>query len=106
MSWICKQDPLLAFKKSGVYYIRLTELAKREGFNLVSALMIRHVKWIKATHLARISGVPHRTMMSWCKSRPNFAKRISNTWYVDLELLGADDDQIAQLLGQFRQSED
>lgn len=106
MSWICKKDTALAFKKQGVYFIRLTELAKRPGFTLISALMIPHSRWIKATDLARISGVPLQTMNTWCRNRPNFAKRISNTWYVDLELLGATDEQIEQLLGQSSQSED
>ena len=97
MAWICKNDPLLAFKKNGVYFIRVTELAKKPGFDLIGAMLSPHCKWIKARELARLSGIPIRTMGAWCKTRPNFAKRISNTWYVDLEQLGATDLQIRKL---------
>lgn len=97
---ICQRDSNLAFKRNGIYYIRLAELAKRPGFDLVGALLAPHSKWIKAVVLARISGIPERTMRSWCATRPNFAKRLGSMWYVDLALLGANDDQIATLLGE------
>jgi hypothetical protein len=97
MAWICKNDPELAYKKGRIYYIRVSVLATKPGFDIISALLSPHCKWIKARELARISGIPVRTMGAWCKTRPNFARRISNVWYVDLEQLGATPAQIKLL---------
>ncbi len=98
MQDICQRDKKLAFKRNGVYYIRLSELAKRPGFDLVQALMIQSSRWVKATKLAKFSGIPRRTIAAWCLSRPNFAKRIGSIWYVDLDGLGASDDQISKII--------
>lgn len=107
MGDICQSDSKLAFKRNGIYYIRLEELAKRPGFDLVTALLSPHGKWIKAIELARRSGIPRRTMASWCRNRPNFAKRIGRIWYVDLELLGATEEQLDSILsGRSGQTED
>ena len=92
---ICRRDTKLAFKKKdGHYYVRLSELAKRPGFDLVGAILASHSNWIKAIDLARHAGIPRRTVANWCLSRPNFAKRIGRVYYVDLEALGASEDQI------------
>ncbi len=97
MCYICKNDPTLAFKRNRTYFIRLSELAKRPGFDLVDALLVPHGVWIKAIALAKMAGISRRTMSSWCKTRPHFAKRISNIWYVDLKQLGATDEQIEMI---------
>jgi len=97
MSDICKNDPGLAFKRNRAYYIRLTELAKRPGFDIIDALLAPHGSWIKAVKLAKMAGIPRKTMSTWCRTRPNFAKRIWRIWYVDLEQIGANEDQIKML---------
>ncbi len=94
---ICENDSRLAFKRNGSYYIRISELAKKPGFDLVGAILSPHGKWIKAVELAKKYGVPRRTMSNWCLTRPNFAKRIGRIWYVDLELLGATESQVDEL---------
>lgn len=91
---LCRRDPKLAFKQGRDYYIRLEELAKRPGFDLVQALLLPHSdKWIKAVDLARMAGVPRRTVAYWCKTRPWFAKRIGRTWYVSAEVLGTTQEE-------------
>lgn len=97
MSGICKNDPNLAFMRKRAYFIRLTELAKRPGFDIIDALLAPHGSWIKAVKLAKLAGIPRKTMSTWCRTRPNFAKRIWRTWYVDLEQMGANEDQIKML---------
>ncbi len=97
MACICRRDTKLAFKRNGIYYIRITELAKLPGFNLIDALLVPHGNWVKAIDLARLSGISRRTMTSWCKTRHNFAKRIARVWYVDLDQLDATESQIETL---------
>lgn len=93
----CQADPKLALKKDGIYWIRLVELAKRPGFDVISAFTIPSARWMKAVHLASILNCPRRTVSGWCSNRRRFAKRIGRTWYVDLESLGATDEQIEVL---------
>ncbi len=94
----CKNDAALAYKNAkGVYYIRVSELAKRPGFDLISALTIESSKWIKAVDLACISGRSRRTISYWCLTRPRFAKRIKRCWYLDLEAMGATEEQVETL---------
>ncbi len=98
MQDICQRDKKLAFKRNGVYYIRISELAKRPGYDLVRALMVTSSRCIKATTLAKISGISRRTVVGWCLSRPNFACRIGKTWYVDLDGLNASEEQIDAII--------
>lgn len=98
MRKICKKDPALAVMNRGAYYIRLEALARLPGFDLVTAFLLPTQRWIKAVDLARSSGVPRRTIAQWCHDRPRFATRIGRVWYVDLEGLGANNEQIAGLL--------
>lgn len=93
----CAADPKLAFKRNGVYYIRVSELARRPGFDLVSALTLTNSRWIKAISLAAVARRPRRTIANWCANRPRFAKRVGRVWYVDLEALGATDEQVETL---------
>lgn len=93
----CKSDPRLAYKRNGIYYIRVSELAKRPGFDLISALTLTSSKWIKAIDLAAVAGRPRRTLAHWCVRKQAFAKRVGRVWYVDLEALGCTDDQVATL---------
>ncbi len=93
----CANDPKLAYKKNGVYVIRLSELAKRPGFDIISALTLETAKWIKAVDLAAISNQSRRTISYWAKNRPRFAKRVGRVWYIDLETLGASDDHVEVL---------
>ncbi len=94
MSGLCRKDPELAYKKNGIYYIRLTVLSTRPGFDLISALMITTQTWVKAVDAAQLSGLPRRTLASWCLTRPRFANRIGRVWYVNVEALGADEDEL------------
>ncbi len=95
---ICQRDSKLAYKKDGVYYIRITELAKRPGFDLIKALLVGSARMIKATKLAEMSGIPRRTVIGWCLTRPNFARRIGHVWYVDLDGLDASEEQIDAMM--------
>lgn len=96
VDWI-HRDPSLAVMKDGVYWIKLEKLADKPGMDLVSALTLPDHRWIKAVDLALISGVSRRTVAYWCKTRPQFARRLGRLWYVDLELLGATEEQIDAL---------
>lgn len=87
----CRRDPNLAYRKNGRdYYIRIEELAKRPGMDIVTALLLeKDGEWIKAVDLAKLAGVPRRTVANWCATRPWFARRIGRNWYLSREVLGA-----------------
>lgn len=103
----CQDDPSLAFKDGRVWMIRLDALAGRPGIDLVTAYTLPTARWIKATALAERAGISRKTVGNWCRDRPGFAKRIGADWYLDLDQLGADEEQIAKLLsGQTSQKED
>jgi len=85
MSRICKATPDFASLHNGDYYIDLEELAKRPGFDLITALMLPTRKWRKAIDLAREAGIPRETMAYWCRYRPRFAIRLGRVWYIDVE---------------------
>lgn len=93
----CQAQPELAFKRNGIYYIRVSELAKKPGFDMISALMLGSAKWIRATDLALVSGRSRRTISYWCATRSRFAKRIGRSWFIDLEALGATEEQVETL---------
>ncbi len=96
-SW-CKADPALAYKdRDGVYHIRIAVLAKRPGFDLIAALTLESSRWIKAVDLATLAGAPRRTISYWCANRPRFARRIGKVWYIDLEAVGATEEQVEAL---------
>lgn len=95
----CAADPILAFKDSkGDYWVRIEEISKKPGFDLISALTLTTARWVKAVDLARVAGHSRRTMCYWCAHRPRFAKRIGRNWYVDLEAIGVPDDLIEEIL--------
>lgn len=91
----CRRDPSLAFRREGRdYYIRVEQLAKRPGMDIISALLLENDgKWMKAVDLARLAGVPRRTVAHWCATRPWFARRIGRNWYLSREVLGATPEQ-------------
>lgn len=95
-SW-CEKDPDLAFKKGREWWIRLDMLAGRPGITLIDAYMLGSSRWILATKIARMSGIPTKTVNNWCRSRPGFAKRIGTDWYIDLEQMGATQDEVLSL---------
>lgn len=103
MSELCRKDPALAFKRKGDWYVRIEELAKRPGFDLVQALMLTSARWIKSTDLARLTGWSRRTVVRWCATRRNYAKRIGRTWYVDLSQVDAPEEKIEAWLRQSEQ---
>ncbi len=92
-------DPALAIRKEGVYWIDLERLAARGGLSLVDAYLLGSKRWVQATLLADLGKIPRRTVAGWCKSRNRFAVRLGATWYVDLEGLGVDIDDIDALVG-------
>jgi hypothetical protein len=87
----------LAVRKGRDYYIRIDRLAVKPGMNIISALTLENRSWIKAVALAAAAGTPRRSVAHWCRTRPHLAKRIGRIWYVDLEELGATDDEIDAL---------
>jgi hypothetical protein len=97
MSGWCRADPALAYKKEGVYWIRLERLAQKPGLDIVSVLTGTQNRWIKAIDLARWAGIPRETVAYWCRKRPRFAKRIGRLWYVSLDELGCTSEQAEAL---------
>ncbi len=91
----CKEDPNLAFLKGRQYYIKLDELARRPGFDLVAALTLENACWVRAVDYAAAAGRPRRNVAHLCKTKPRFAKRIGRIWYIDLVEEGLSADQIA-----------
>jgi hypothetical protein len=91
---ICKRDPALAVIRHGAYYIRLDELAKRPGFDLVSAILLRTRRWVKAVDVARARGRSRRNVAFWCRTRQRYAFRLGKIWYVDLDALGEGDGEL------------
>lgn len=105
MTNICRNTPDLAYKdRKGQWVVRVSELAKRPGFDLIQALMVTTTRWIPAAALARILGIPPRTMTHHCANRTYNAKRIGRNWYVDLSQMDAPEELIAEWLGQYRQT--
>lgn len=95
-SWY-RTKPWLFTKKSGTYYIKLDLLAKCPGIDLIDAFCLPGRRWFKAVDLAAAAGISRKTVGNWCRDRPRFAKRIGRIWYVDMESLGATEDQIDAL---------
>lgn len=78
-------------------WVKLERLAGRHGITLVDAYMLGSSRWIKATTLATLAGIPRRTMAYWCRTRPGFARRIAHMYYIDLEQFGASIDDVEAL---------
>lgn len=101
--WI-EKDPSLAVyipggPGNGSWWIKLDKLEGRAGITLQDAYTLGSRPWMKATLLAKKSGISRRTIAHWCRTRPGFGKRLGRIWYVDLEEFGANPEQIAKLLG-------
>ena len=101
---ICRRDTKLSFKKGRVYYIKIEELAKRPGFSLVDAILASSGRWVKAIELARAGNIPERTIRSWCAEHPHLAVQLASMWLINLDNLGASEEQIADLVGRTRLS--
>jgi hypothetical protein len=81
----------------GSYWVRLDRLAEKYGIDRVIAYTLPSANWVKAVDIAKTSGIPRRSIARWCRDRPGFAVRIGRCWYVDLERLGADSEQLSTL---------
>jgi hypothetical protein len=97
MSYMCKTDPEIAIKRDGVYYVKLDKLAERPGFDLITAMLLPTQRWVRAIDVAKFAHRSRKTMNNWCRSRPRFAMRIGRIWYINLEELGASEEQIETL---------
>lgn len=102
---ICRNDPKLAFKRGRDYWVRISELAKRPGMDIIEAILAPNSgKWVKAVDLAKMAGLPRRTIAYWCKNRPHFARRIGRLWYLSTDVLGVTPDQ-AEFLAKWAPSQ-
>lgn len=90
----CQQQPGLARKKGRDWYIRVSELAKRDGLDPVKVLTLTREKWVKAVELSERSGISRRTIAHWCKTKSDFALRVGRIWYISPTELGATQDQV------------
>lgn len=81
----CKTDPALAFKKKGIYYIKLHELAKRPGLDLEAVRKLGESRWVRAVDAAKQYGIPERTLRHQCNQTPGLARRIGKNWYLNLD---------------------
>lgn len=91
---ICRNDSKLAFKKGRDYWIRISELAKRPGMDIIEAVLTPNSgKWVKAVDLAKMANLPRRTVAYWCATRPHFARRIGRLWYLSTDVLGVTPEQ-------------
>lgn len=80
----CAADPKLAIRKGRSYYIKVEQLARRPGLDLVSVLTLGNSDWVRAVHLAKVSRISRKTICNWIQKKPRFAKRIGRIWYIDL----------------------
>lgn len=92
----CHRDASLAIKIKGVYHVRVEKLAERPGMDLVRAYLLvkTEQKWVSLAALSKLTGVSRRTLAAWAKNRPCFATRIGRNWYVSLETLTNDPEQL------------
>lgn len=102
--WVQKDPDLAVFIANntkvgggGAWWIKIETLAERSGLSLVQAYRLATSRWVKAVDLAKFSKISRRTVASWCRNRPGFACRLGRVWYVDLEQLGANEEQIQEL---------
>lgn len=107
----CLTDPKLAIFISGgigggSWWVKLERLAERSNISILDAYTLSTQRWKKATELAKLSGISRKTIANWCRNRPGFAKRIGRVYYVDLEQMGANRDEIDALDGNWSQTED
>ncbi len=103
--WIEREPGLGVFindRNGGSWWVKLDKLAGRQGITLTDALMLGSRRWVAAVDLAILAGISKRTMSHWCRTRPGFAKRIGQVYYVDLEELGASFDDVEELFQQLR----
>lgn len=104
-SWVEKDPHLAVYRENhsgrenggGSYWVKIDRLVDKYGLDPVVAHTLETSRWMKATTFAGISGVPRRTIAYWCRTRPNLGRRIGRHWYIDLEALGATDEQIEAL---------
>lgn len=92
------RDPHLARKSAGIWHVNVRTLAAHRGFDLVELLILLRsptTSLVKATELARTSGLPRRTIAHWCLTRPGFAVRVGNVYYVALDRLGVTPEEVA-----------
>lgn len=108
--WV-KKDPSLAVLLPGprgsmAYYIRIDRLAGRHGIGPIDAYLLPRARWIRATELAQLAGKSRWTVQDWCRKRPGLGKRIGRNYWVDLDQLGASEEEIQALLGGLGEKED
>lgn len=84
----CKTRPNLAFKKKGVYYIKLNEIAACDGFDLITANMIKSHRWMKLVEVARLLEITRQTAWWMCRNGHFTGLRIGRTWYLNVHDLG------------------
>lgn len=95
---ICRNDKKLAYKRDGVYWIRVAALAACPGMDEIKALLILESgKWVKVIDFARAASLPERTVRSWAATRPNFAIRLGKIWYISVEMLARNEEEAAVL---------
>ena len=82
---------------TGEYWLRLDQLAKKPGFDEVTAFLLPGTRWIKAVDLARLARIPRITVAVWCRKRPGFAKRLGRIWYVDARNFDLTPEQLQKL---------
>jgi len=93
----CKNDPELAEKRGGAYYVRLHALATRPGFDTQSAALIADAKWIRVKQLESAPDQTPATVRYLRETKQRFAKRIGWVWYTDVNEWGADELQVFAL---------
>lgn len=103
----CHRDPALGFKKGHLNYIRVEKLAEKPGMDLVKAYLLpqNEQKWLTLAQLSKMTGIPRRTLAGWAKTRPTFARRLGRNWYVCLETLTDDPEQL-EYLGHLSKNEE
>lgn len=91
---VAHREPDLVTVRDNTLYFVIDKLASKPGMGIIATLTLADgQRWMKVVDLAKISGIPRRTLAMWAKERPNFACRIGKIWYVRLETLGASPEQ-------------
>ena len=97
--WV-QDRPEIAVVRNGrggpEYWIKVEKL----GLDLVDAHSLLGARWVRAAHLAKVSGISRWTIQNWCRERPGFGKRIGRSYWVDLDQLGVSEQEIERLLGE------